>query len=394
MRPYSAFLAIGFAVLVSGQTPGSDGQITVATATCTAIGTQTYAVTDAQGILYRYQCGAGTFGNQFSAVPSSSVGNWTACFAFCDNAPGCSGFTYVNGAPNGNGPGGCNLKSGTAQSLNSDGLVSTRIGAIMARYGPKPAPTNSCPAQNLQTITDFNGVNYVIACGNDTNGNGVTALGANYGFNECFDKCDSYTASTSPSVCNAFQWVGTGANGVGGGNCYLKFVSTASFVTAYNTNNVGAIRVVVATPTIASSASSSSSSSSSSVSSSLSSSSSSSVSSSLSSSSSSSFSSFSSSSASSVLAAPASSAAPSTPTPTPTLLGCPQGDGSTFTDSSGIQYLIRCDKAFTGYTDQQYSAPDLSSCLPICSADPQCRAAIYEDVLEPHWRLLQNVLMQ
>lgn len=42
----------------------------------------------------------------------------------------------VNGAPNGNGPGGCNLKSGTAQSLNSDGLVSTRIGAIMARYGP------------------------------------------------------------------------------------------------------------------------------------------------------------------------------------------------------------------------------------------------------------------
>ncbi|THW80207.1 hypothetical protein D6D19_00616 [Aureobasidium pullulans] len=217
MRPYSALLAIGFAALVSGQTPGSDGQITVATATCTAIGTQTYAVTDAQGILYRYQCGAGTFGNQFSAVPSSSVGNWTACFAFCDNAPGCSGFTYVNGAPNGNGPGGCNLKSGTAQSLNSDGLVSTRIGAIMARYGPKPAPTNSCPAQNLQTITDFNGVNYVIACGNDTNGNGVTALGANYGFNECFDKCDSYTASTSPSVCNAFQWVGTGANGVGGG---------------------------------------------------------------------------------------------------------------------------------------------------------------------------------
>ncbi|THW89740.1 hypothetical protein D6D15_05022 [Aureobasidium pullulans] len=213
MRPYSALLAIGFAALVSGQTPGSDGQITVATATCTAIDTQTYAVTDAQGILYRYQCGAGTFGAQFSAVPSSSVGNWTACFAFCDNAPGCSGFTYVNGAPNGNGPGGCNLKSGTAQSLNSDGLVSTRIGAIMARYGPKPAPTNSCPAQNLQTITDFNGVNYVVACGNDTNGNGVTALGANYGFNECFDKCDSYTASTSPSVCNAFQWVGTGANG-------------------------------------------------------------------------------------------------------------------------------------------------------------------------------------
>ena len=88
----------------------------------------------------------------------------------------------VNGAPNGNGPGGCNLKSGTAQSLNSDGLVSTRIGAIMARYGPsmylipgsfspsdlrllEPAPTNSCPAQNLQTVTDFNGVNYVIACG-------------------------------------------------------------------------------------------------------------------------------------------------------------------------------------------------------------------------------------
>ncbi|THW46417.1 hypothetical protein D6D21_03950 [Aureobasidium pullulans] len=229
MRPYSALLAIGFAALVSGQTPGSDGQITVATATCTAIGTQTYAVTDAQGILYRYQCGAGTFGAQFSAVPSSSVGNWTACFAFCDNAPGCSGFTYVNGAPNGNGPGGCNLKSGTAQSLNSDGLVSTRIGAIMAR--------------------------------NDTNGVGVTALQANYGFNECFDKCDSYTASTSPSVCNAFQWVGTGANGVGG----------------------------------------------------------------------------------------------------------------------GTQYLLRCDKTFTGYTDQQYQAPDLATCLSLCSADSSCMAAIYED---------------
>ena len=100
MKLEAVFLAFGLVTLVRGQqTPpyvGPDGYTTVATATCTAIGTQTYAVTDAQGILYRYQCGAGTFGAQFSAVPSSSVGNWTACFAFCDNAPGCSGFTYVS----------------------------------------------------------------------------------------------------------------------------------------------------------------------------------------------------------------------------------------------------------------------------------------------------------
>ncbi|KAI5265639.1 hypothetical protein E4T47_08484 [Aureobasidium subglaciale] len=281
MRPHLAILAVGLFAFVRGQVVGNDNITTVSTATCLSTGTQTYAYVDPSGIAYRYQCGAGSGGTQTSAVPSASVSSWQACFAFCDNLAGCNGFTYNNGAVNGNGPGQCILKAGTTNNFASTAtLTATRIAGLQVRYLPKPIPSFSCPQQDQQTVTDLGGQAYVIQCAHDLSGGsgpGMLLPAAN-NFNDCFASCDSFTPApteTQYTTCNGFAYSGV-ANGAGPGNCYLKYATTPLTTNpATNTNNVGAIRVAAAPATATttllsafSSSSSASSSSSSSVSSS------------------------------------------------------------------------------------------------------------------------------
>ncbi|KAI5207740.1 hypothetical protein E4T39_01817 [Aureobasidium subglaciale] len=359
MRPQLVILAIGLFAFVRGQVVGTDGITTVATATCLSTGTQTYAYLDPSGIQYRYQCGAGSGGTSTAVIPSASVSSWQACFAYCDNFAGCNGFTYNNGAVNGNGPGQCILKAGTVNTFASTAtLTATRIAGLQARYIPSkdqdtkprqltnmlsigPSPTFSCPQQDQQTVTDTYGQAYVIQCAHDISGGtgpGMLGQAAN-NFNDCFAQCDNFTPSpteTQFTTCNGFGYSGA-ANGAGPGNCYLKYASVPlSTNPATNTNNVGAIRVVAASATTTSTSSSLSSSSS-------------------------------------------SVAASSTPAPSPTLVGCSQGNGSTYTDSSGTQFLLYCDRTYSGYIDTSFGSPDLSSCLQACTNDTQCQAAIYEN---------------
>lgn len=96
-----AFLAIGFVASIRGQSVGPDNITTMATATCTTTGTQTYAFIDAASTVYQYMCGGGAGGAVLTNIPSASgIRSWQDCFDWCDNttvgANGCSGFLYVS----------------------------------------------------------------------------------------------------------------------------------------------------------------------------------------------------------------------------------------------------------------------------------------------------------
>ncbi|GAM85303.1 hypothetical protein ANO11243_033070 [Dothideomycetidae sp. 11243] len=113
-----------------------DGITTVPYApTCTAINQNTYAVYDSyQNELWYYMCGAGT--NNPSMNTNTNANSWRDCFQQCDTTASCTGFSYNNGNNYGEGGGVCSLKSANPQAFSSTAtLVTTRVGAIRARYG-------------------------------------------------------------------------------------------------------------------------------------------------------------------------------------------------------------------------------------------------------------------
>ncbi|CAD0091399.1 unnamed protein product, partial [Aureobasidium mustum] len=230
-----SLLAFALTTLVKGQSSvGPDGITTVATATCTPPmdgATATYAFVDSTGIAYRYVCGASTNGGAVTQLQAAN--SWVQCFNLCDSYTGCTSFTYNQGAAYGNGLGNCAIKTNNPNNFINTApgaLATNRIAAIMSRYLPY-IPDFTCPAQNGQIVTDLSGVQYLLGCGNDTSGSstgsGMQPQAPN-NFNDCFSSCDAYTATTSPTACNAFVYVGA-SNGAGAGNCYMKFVTSASF---------------------------------------------------------------------------------------------------------------------------------------------------------------------
>ncbi|KAF2172571.1 hypothetical protein M409DRAFT_50245 [Zasmidium cellare ATCC 36951] len=76
--------------------------------------------------------------------------------------------------------------------------------------------TFRCPRDHRTVVTDANGEQYMIGCGDDTYPASNRNFQAANSFNDCFATC-----SASPTTCGAFTYVG-GRNGVGGGVCYLK----------------------------------------------------------------------------------------------------------------------------------------------------------------------------
>ncbi|KAK6442105.1 hypothetical protein LTR95_001659 [Oleoguttula sp. CCFEE 5521] len=115
------------------------------------------------------------------------------------------------------------------------------------------ATTNAytCPANSGQVITDAGGIQYKLQCSGDTSSGSYNSFGAANSFNDCFTYCDTNQGSpgqaghvgSGQSYCSSFTYSG-GANGVGGGNCYLKNGVTDSFTTGSGTNFVAAIKVV------------------------------------------------------------------------------------------------------------------------------------------------------
>ncbi|THX90169.1 hypothetical protein D6D05_00727 [Aureobasidium pullulans] len=251
MKTQLAFLAIGFIASIRGQSVGPDNITTMATATCTTTGTQTYAFIDAASTVYQYMCGGGAGGAVLTNIPSASgIRSWQDCFDWCDNttvgANGCSGFLYNQGVAYGNGPGQCALRYGSQSFASTISLLSTRVAGLKSRAVVRPAPTFACPAVNSQTIIDNYGQQYLMACGYDTTGSSNTNQGqlvqAANNFNDCFAFCDTYNV-TGQGNCTGWQYSGK-PDGAGSGNCYLKVVQPApKFNTVYNQNYVGAIRL-------------------------------------------------------------------------------------------------------------------------------------------------------
>lgn len=102
-------------------------------------------------------------------------------------------------------------------------------------------PTYACPTNDGQQVVDGFGNSYLLKCSGDTSGGSQYSSGTNvYSFNDCFYMCSTNTGLANP--CTAFTYVG-GANGQGGGTCYLKTQTTNMvFNSAADTNHVAGIR--------------------------------------------------------------------------------------------------------------------------------------------------------
>lgn len=153
----SASSSVASSTITAAPSVGSDGITTVNYApSCTAINTNTYAVTDSAGVGYLYMCGGGTGGTTMAV--SAGVPNWNSCFAICDSTTGCSGFTYNQGAAFGNGTGQCLLKSGSPNSFTSlDNMLSTRVGGLVrASMATTTKSSSTTPATASATATAAN----------------------------------------------------------------------------------------------------------------------------------------------------------------------------------------------------------------------------------------------
>ncbi|KAK4507772.1 hypothetical protein PRZ48_001507 [Zasmidium cellare] len=100
------------------------------------------------------------------------------------------------------------------------------------------SPDTSQPRDARTIITDANGEQYIIGCGEDTSPASNRNVRAANSFNDCFAAC-----SASPTDCGAFTYVGA-VNGNGEGTCYLK-PARSSITFAGNTDPpfVGAINM-------------------------------------------------------------------------------------------------------------------------------------------------------
>lgn len=107
--------------------------------TCSAVNGGTSAVYDSNAQeLYYFMCGAATSNPSLATVAAAN--SWRDCFALCDNAQGCTSFSFNPSTTPppafGEGPGNCVLKAALPPSFSqTDALTSTRIGVIRYRYG-------------------------------------------------------------------------------------------------------------------------------------------------------------------------------------------------------------------------------------------------------------------
>jgi len=127
---------------------GADGITTTAwPPVCTGSATDVYAVNDTKGTPYVYMCGGGSGGSTAQTV--TNVASWRDCFSLCDASPACAGWSYNQGAVNGEGIGQCLIKSGKPNSFASTAnLLSTRIAGIPRAYY---TPTSSSSVATATT---------------------------------------------------------------------------------------------------------------------------------------------------------------------------------------------------------------------------------------------------
>lgn len=287
---------------------------------CPATNGQTLA--DSNGANYTIHCSSDSTTTSYSSAQAAK--SYLDCMPACDSASSCLGWTYV-GAANGLGAGICYLKSGSMGSYIAAGsnLISGNlVGAGVNPSGTNPStpasttsatPTLSgyCPTADGQVITDSNNVAYVVHCSSDSSTGSYTSVAATRSYMDCMVACDS----ASSTGCLGFTYVG-GANGVGGGQCYLKAGTIGRFLPS-GTNLISAVLESASSATAIGS-----------------------------------------STASSTL--PSASAQPNF---------CPAANGQVITDANGLNYTVQCasDSSTGSYTSRAASQSYLE-CMTACDS--------------------------
>lgn len=205
---------------------------------CPATNGQT--LTDVDGANYTIHCSSDSTTTSYTSTQAAQ--SYLDCMSACNAASssGCLGFTYV-GAANGRGPGTCYLKSismGSYIAAGSNLVSGSLVGASKIPSGSDvaspsssssatPTLTGYCPTANGQTITDSNGLDYVVHCSSDSSTTSYTSVAATRSYMDCMTACDA----AKSTGCIGFTYVG-GANGVGGGQCYLKSGTIGRYISS------------------------------------------------------------------------------------------------------------------------------------------------------------------
>lgn len=230
-------------------TPGAAATLPIpAESACPATDGQT--LTDSNSANYTIHCNSDSTTTSYSSAQAAK--SYLDCMPACDAASstGCVGFSYL-GSTNGTGPGTCYLKSGSMGSYTAAGsnLISgSLVGAALIPSGTNvsspsssssatPTLTGYCPTANGQVVTDANNLNYTVHCSSDSSTESYTSVVATRTYMDCMVACDA----ASSTGCTSFTYVG-GANGIGGGQCYLKSGSSGTFLPS-GSNLVSAVLV-------------------------------------------------------------------------------------------------------------------------------------------------------
>ncbi|GHJ84917.1 hypothetical protein NliqN6_1319 [Naganishia liquefaciens] len=300
--------------------PGSAASLTIPVeSACPATNGQT--LIDVNGANYTIHCSADSSTTSYSSARAAQ--SYLDCMSACDlaSSSGCIGFTYV-GVANGAGPGTCYLKSGNVGSFIAAGnnlisgnlvgsVVSSGTGVTSSSPTATPALSGYCPTADNQVFTDSNGIDYVVRCSSDSSTGSYTSAPATRSYMDCMVACDS----AKSTGCIGFTYVG-GANGIGGGQCYLKSGTIGRFITT-GSNLISAVLVSASSNT--------------------------------------------------ALPSPTATSPATTASAQPDY--CPSADGKSVTDANGFNYTVQCssDSSTASYTSVSASGSYLD-CMTACDA--------------------------
>ncbi|PPJ50408.1 hypothetical protein CBER1_06996 [Cercospora berteroae] len=202
--------------------------------------------TDTSGVAYVTRCGDETL--PFAAVSQQPGSSANDCWATCSSNAACTGWTFrATDAVSPTAGGGTCFYKGANTGGVGNGFY-TRNNTLMisaikaANYDPaqnRPRLNNFvCPDINGTTITDADGFQYRMKCGDNSNP-AETALVITTTtaatFNGCFGTC------AANSSCAAFTWE---QQTTGNGICYFKPAPAGFRGLAYDPGLVSAIRVI------------------------------------------------------------------------------------------------------------------------------------------------------
>ena len=263
--------------------------------------------------------------SQGSSFSSSSVASAVQSTSSSSSASPSSSSTQASSSTHSSGVTSTAPLSGSSASAAS--TVSSSVSASI--------PSTSAVCHNNTVVSDANSINYTIYCDADTDNSGggpfATQTFNSGDFMTCANACDSTDG------CGAFVWMPFVNPG---GTCYMKHAPQDP--TAGNSGYVVGIKVSAASSSMAGTSTVSATGSSTMVQTSI-------------------------------------TSSPPSATHTSSGPQCPSANGTTYTDPSGAQYMVLCDKDTTPGNFGTAVEADFGTCIDAChtQTDQQCVAVSY-----------------